>query len=1200
MISLEKENWKICGREENCSFSDGIIRTKDAFAVNKEIDAENFELVFFARSPEKGLKTELWASFRRYSRDYFYMVGLRGDGHNHLYLSRLGSGGYDKLLAVCPLDFSVMPGIWYKIKVVCAGKKIAVYLDNETSPRVLCEDDAPFVSGTIAFGGGFTESEYKDISLRNVERSALDETDATPDFIQTITPSAEEKEIIRKRNRATYRPFPVPLLPDDRAEMSLEGDWLFIPEQEAGKNAAELLYDDAKAHTMHVPECWIPLLAWLEGEYFGDSKLSKGQSDTFAIDNLRRVQNYTFDWQETQCAWYRHYIDMPNGIEKKNITLDFEGIALVSEIYINGTKVHENIGMFAPMQVDISDFVHAGRNVIAIKVSRIIDPNENITDGSIDDNYALARNPQAEEFYAKDCEHRPFNLDDIPHAFYSGHPGGIWRSVKMIIRDKLFTEGCWFRPKTDGASIEVTLANSDTVTRKGKLSYSLVHTVTGEYLCGGDICDIAIESGKKSTFTVQTPRVSPRLWEPGKPNLYRLTFDISEEDDLKDRYVEKVGFRTVTLNGSQLVFNGRPIWVRGGNHCPAHVRPNDKALAEKFIDLALENNVIATRTHASPWTDVWQSAADEKGFLVSFEGTWPWLMGGYIPSERSLEIWRTELRALYMRHRNRPCLFVITMNNEMNFYLTRGTDETVREKAYRIQSGLKIAREVFPDLPLICDSGYNRAPTLAKSRDLNFPFANGRYERIIQKYGFDDGDIDDPHFYYGWYDIDFFHFMNGDFGWRETIPGRPCLLQELSVGYCRDEDGHAVRSYLYSHQTPQTTTGKRSYEHNDPKYFQKSHAFQVQGLAETFRRVEHERVCGILLFAFETWFYYHCDALRIQPMLSAKRLKMAYQPVLVCAELYSRHFMAGKEIDIPVTIINDDRDRDVLISPEAEVSIETKDGVIAYAKLTFDDIRYFETSMRTAILHLPEKLANGAVNAVLKLKAVSNGETVSQNDYDIFIGEKDWAISPKKDISAFCLEDDDRAISFLKTHNINAVIKKEIPSENETDTRLVIAKKLDSSRSALVYRFACAGGKVIMLDQRELAAELTGGKDIRFVEDATEIVTMNIPENSIFDGIDENAISWFDNSKSVPYAAYGRYNIDRFDKSLCAIGETLHWHNYIGKPTDYEIHGGTPLLSVKCGDGCILLCTVRTDVNDKDPIACRLTDNILTWDFRID
>ena len=139
-----------------------------------------------------------------------------------------------------------------------------------------------------------------------------------------------------------------------------------------------------------------------------------------------------------------------------------------------------------------------------------------------------------------------------------------------------------------------------------------------------------------------------------------------------------------------------------------------------------------------------------------------------------------------------------------------------------------------------------------------------------------------------------------------------------------------------------------------------------------------------------------------------------------------------------------------------------------------------------------------------------------------------------------------------------------------------------------------------MLDQRELAAELTGGKDIRFVEDATEIVTMNVPENSIFDGIDENAISWFDNSKSVPYAAYGRYNIDRFDKSLCAIGETLHWHNYIGKPTDYEIHGGTPLLSVKCGDGCILLCTVRTDVNDKDPIACRLTDNILTWDFKID
>ncbi|MBR5721502.1 MAG: hypothetical protein IKX78_03345, partial [Clostridia bacterium] len=140
MLSINEENFEICGYSANCTFSDGVIRIKDAYAVKKETDIENFELEFSARSPENEHKTEIWASFRRYSRDFYYTAALRGDGHNHLYLSRLGSGGYDKMLALCPLDLSVMPATWYKIKVVCAGSKIAVYLNDETSPRILCED----------------------------------------------------------------------------------------------------------------------------------------------------------------------------------------------------------------------------------------------------------------------------------------------------------------------------------------------------------------------------------------------------------------------------------------------------------------------------------------------------------------------------------------------------------------------------------------------------------------------------------------------------------------------------------------------------------------------------------------------------------------------------------------------------------------------------------------------------------------------------------------------------------------------------------------------------------------------------------------------------------------------------------------------------------------------------------------------------
>ena len=1200
MLSINEENWIVCGRKENCSFADGTIRIKDSFAVSKDTDEKNFELVFLARSPESESKTEIWASFRRYSRDYHYMVGLRGDNHNHLYLSRMGSGGYDKMLAFRPLDFSVMPGTWYRVKIVCAGAKIAVFLEDEKSPRILCEDaDAPFSSGSVAFGGGYVYTEYRDISVVSRGEDALDGITEAPGFLQTVTLQKERKEAVRIRDRAMYRSFPVLLTPDARAEFSLEGNWLFIPEKEAGQNPAEPLYDDRHAHTIHVPECWIPLQAWLEGEVFGPDKMNKGQSDSYWLEEFGRCMNYTFDWAETQCAWYRHYLDLPEGIESKNVVADFEGIALESEIYINGVKIRDHIGMFAPFQADLSGYVHAGRNVLAVKVSRVLTEDTlNAPENSIDDNYVKARSTDEDVYYSSDCERRPFNTDDIPHGFYTNHPGGIWRSVKLIIRDRLFIDSCWFRPSTDGAAVEVTVKNSDTRRRTGRICYSLIHSVTGEYLCGGEIGEISLDPEESEVKSFRTPKVIPRLWEPGKPNLYKLLIEISEGDRTLDAYSEKVGFRTVGVSGSRLLFNGKPLWVCGGNHFPAHVKPNNSRLAEKFMEISLDNNVIATRTHAAPWTDVWHNAADEKGVLVSLEGTWPWMMGGHIPCERSMDIWKEELRALYLRHRNRPSLFLITMNNEMNFYLSRGSDDLIREKASHVRGGIKIAREIFPDIPLVCDSGYNRAPTLEKSRDLNFPYAYGRYERVTQKYGFDDGDVDDPHFYYGWYDKDFFHFMNGDFGWRETIPGRPCLLQELSVGYCRDEDGHATRFYLFSHQTPQTTTGKRAYEHNSPAFFQKNHSFQVKGLAETFRRVEHDRVCGMLLFAFETWFYYHCDPLRVQPMLSAKKLKTAYQPVLVCAELYSRHFSAGKELTVPVTVINDDRGRDTLLSPEIELSVEIKGETVVSAVVSLDDIGYFDTLTRSVSVRLPDTVIGDASEAVLKLKATSEGKTVSQNEYDIFIAEEKWANSPEKGIKARCLSDDKKAKSFLRDHGITAEVSNEIPGADETGVRLVIAKQLDAERSKKVYDFACAGGHVIMLDQRDIRKELTGGKEISYIEDATEIITMNAPENSIFNGLREDSLSWFDNGVSVPYAAYGRYNPDRFDKSVCALAETLQWHSYIAKPTDYRLSGGTPLFSVKCGDGIILISSVRTDADGKDPVACRMTDNILTWDFK--
>lgn len=101
----------------------------------------------------------------------------------------------------------------------------------------------------------------------------------------------------------------------------------------------------------------------------------------------------------------------------------------------------------------------------------------------------------------------------------------------------------------------------------------------------------------------------------------------------------------------------------------------------------------------------------------------------------------------------------------------------------------------------------------------------------------------------------------------------------------------------------------------DSAYFQSRQFMLIKELVEVFRRVEHNHTCGVILFAFETWFYNQHDYRHIQLMLSACKLRLAYQPVLASAELWRRYFFAGYVLKINITAANDSNRHKELCSP---------------------------------------------------------------------------------------------------------------------------------------------------------------------------------------------------------------------------------------------------------------------------------------------
>ncbi|MBQ7839902.1 MAG: hypothetical protein IJ390_05370, partial [Lachnospiraceae bacterium] len=607
---------------------DNILTICDGWASTDDLEMKNFIFDFEARCSSDTPQVQIWAGFRHYSRDYRYVAALRGGNNNHLYLARMGAEGYDKMLDLRPLEWSAQPGKWYHIRIVCAGRTIAMYVNHQEKPLLLVKDEAaPFETGGIALGGSFLPTQYRNISLQPVSEDFLNHAVSEDSYLSCVTLSAEEKIKKRQKDRAKYRSFVVSRLPEEHLELSLNGNWLFIPDYEVFQNPAAFDCDDSAAHVMPVPASWIPLKAWLEGESMGD--LNKGMNDTYLVEENIRCMNQTFDYEKTQFTWYRHYLDLPIGICKKHVILDFEGIALISAVYINGTKVHENIGMFAPMQIDISDHVKEVRNLIAVEVHRRLSSESEhaFHSASIDDKYATAWDILDEKKVAvSQWEHREFCTDDIPHGFYSDNPGGIWKNAKLIITDKIHVNECYFRPALEDAAIQVEYANTGVADREVSLFYSLTHKTTGEYLCGGPVEKLLLKAGEKRSISFTTPKVKPLLWGPKTPNLYDLCFTLENNGQVLDTFHEQVGFRTVEFDGSTLLYNGQPLWVRGGNHMPAHVNPNNRELARAFMTMALKHNVIASRTHVAPWSSVWLDAADEAGLLVSFEGTWSWLM----------------------------------------------------------------------------------------------------------------------------------------------------------------------------------------------------------------------------------------------------------------------------------------------------------------------------------------------------------------------------------------------------------------------------------------------------------------------------------------------------------------------------------------------------------------------------------------------
>ncbi len=345
----------------------------------------------------------------------------------------------------------------------------------------------------------------------------------------------------------------------------------------------------------------------------------------------------------TGIGWYRKTFDFASDSLRPETTLYFEGVYMNAEVFVNGHDLGIRPYGYSSFYHDITPYLKAGKNVIAVRV-----------DNSGQKNC---------RWYTGSGIYRNVKLIRTPNAHFE--PWGIGITTEQVNR------------KTQ-VEVEATLVGSDK-----DLPATLLCTVVdpdGHAILTREET-VTLEANRTSKVRLQFPFENAKLWSPETPNLYRMECCLVPGDgEPADTVTTTFGVRHVEYSTEKgLVLNGKAIELNGG--CIHH--DNGPLGAASYRDaewrkarLMKEAGFNAVRTSHNPPSEAFLDACDHLGLLVIDESFDGW-RSAKNPKDYSILFdrwWTEDIKAMVLRDRNHPSIFCWSIGNEI---IERKTPEAV-------------------------------------------------------------------------------------------------------------------------------------------------------------------------------------------------------------------------------------------------------------------------------------------------------------------------------------------------------------------------------------------------------------------------------------------------------------------------------------------------------------------------------------------
>ena len=401
------------------------------------------------------------------------------------------------------------------------------------------------------------------------------------------------------------------------------------------KNIAELKSTQSGDDGVNLPHDFLIGQDWVAPD------ASERPDNSDAGSNVRsRLSPRGF--KEMGIGWYRYQLTPKDEWKGKRIVLDFQGIMLVGDVYLNGQRIGGTDYGYLGFDIDLSKLLKWGEaNEITVK--------------------ADTRNPNNSRWFTGAGLYRDVNLIITDKDLYfPRHPLFIRTQENKEVKIKAEIINQQKLAKGQGKAIipvEVRILDAD-----GKVVAQQKNNIDF--------------NAKWRDREYELPAISlenAQLWSPDTPYLYTAEVTLyNQEGKVADQIKEQFGVRTIEIVPQKgLLVNGKKVLLKGyANH---HTLGALGAAAypraiEKRLKLMKEFGMNHIRTSHNPYSEDFLKLCDKYGILVVDELYDKWLTqyaGGRVEWE---SLWQKDIPEWVKRDRNHPSVILWSLGNELQQY----------------------------------------------------------------------------------------------------------------------------------------------------------------------------------------------------------------------------------------------------------------------------------------------------------------------------------------------------------------------------------------------------------------------------------------------------------------------------------------------------------------------------------------------------